>query len=282
LSVWDADTGILLWQREYSKEFEPSYPIFGMSASPLVWGNRCFVHFGGSGWEEPGKGAIVALHVSDGSEIWRWDGDSPALAASPVIAVIEGDRQLVFKAQENIVGLDPRTGKQLWRIPFKVSMDNTIVTPLVIGVRLLTSDYEKGFHAWQIQSDGEYWSVKKLWRNRAVSLFTSSPVAVKGQVVGFSHLRKGQLFGLDPSDGKVLWRGESKWGDHASLIAWGDELLVFKEDGSLVVGKVSREGLLAQLQYRLGSSRMWAHPAIVDGQIIIKDGSRLKVYRLRG
>jgi outer membrane protein assembly factor BamB len=282
LSAWDADNGILLWRREYSQEFEPSYPIFGMSASPLVWDNQCFVHFGHSGWDEfDGQGAMVALRVSDGQETWRWDGDGPALAASPVIAVIEGVRQLVFKSQENIVGLAPQTGKELWRIPYKVSMDNTIVTPLVIGNRLLTSDYDKRFHAWQIQSNGESWTVRKLWRNRAVSLFMSSPVLVGKQLIGFSHLRSGQLFGLDPSDGEVLWRGEPRSGEHASLISWGNEVLVFQEDGSLVVGKVSREGMLSQRRYRLGSSPMWGHPAIVNGQIIIKNGSHLKVYRLR-
>jgi outer membrane protein assembly factor BamB len=227
---------------------------------------------------------MVALRVSEGREIWRWDGDGPALAASPVIAEIEGHLQLVFKTEENIVGLDPRTGKELWRIPFKVSMDNTIVTPLVIGDRLLTSDYEKGFRAWQIQSNDESWTVRELWRNRTVSLSLSSPVLVHGQIIGFSHLRKGQLFGLDPSDGEVLWRGEPKWGEYTPtpLIAWGDELLVFREDGWLVVGKVSREGLLSVRRYRLGSFPMWGHPAVVDNRIIIKDGSRLVVYRIRG
>ncbi len=107
-----------------------------------------------------------------------------------------------------------------------------------------------------------------------------SPVVVENQVVGFSHFRKGQLFGLNPNNGEVLWRGESKWGEHASLISWGDELLVLREDGSLIAGKVPREGFQSQRRYRLGSFPMWGHPAIVDGRIIIKDGSQLKVYRV--
>ena len=106
---------------------------------------------------------------------------------------------------------------------------------------------------------------------------------VAQQVVGFSNLRKGQLFGLDPSDGEGLWRGEPRWGEHASLIAWGNQVLVFLEDGSLVVGEVSQGGFRSLRKYPLGESRalryheegtytmtigkvMWAHPAIVDSR----------------
>lgn len=284
LSVWDAEKGILLWRTEYSKEFEPSYPIFGNSASPLVWRNRCFVHFGASGREDLDEdGAMVALNVTDGTEIWRWDEDGPALGASPVMAVIHGAHQLVFKSEEKIVGLDPRNGKELWQIPFRVSMDNTIVTPLVIGDRLLTSNYEKGFRAWRIQNIENSWTVRELWRTRSASIAISSPVVVGEQVVGFSQFRRGHLFGLNPSDGKVLWRGEPRWGDFTPtpLISWGDELLAFKEDGTLVVGKVSRKGLISQRRYRLGRYPMWGHPAIIDNRIIIKDRNFLKVYKLR-
>jgi len=285
LSAWDAYKGTLFWQKEYSEEFKPSYPLYGTAVSPLVWEDRCFAAFGASGREGlDEKGAIVALRVSDGSEIWRWDGDGPALAASPVIAVIEGAPQLVSKTEENIVGLDPRTGKELWRIPFKVTQDNTIVTPLIMGNRLLTSDAEKGFNAWQIRRKGESFGVQNLWTNRAVSLGLSSPVVVAGQIVGFSHFNSGQLFGLDPSDGKLLWRGEPRWGAyvHVPLISWGEELLALREDGRLVVGKVSSNGFTPMRQYRLGSTRTWGHPAIIDGRIVIRDGTRLAVYQLMG
>ena len=283
LSCWDAQSGTLLWRKEYSSDFDPSYPIFGMSISPLVWEDRCFVHFGSSGREAlDEKGAIIALRASDGNEIWRWAGDGPALGASPVLAVIKNDWQLIFKTENNIVGLHPRTGKELWRIPFKVSMDNTIVTPLIIGDKLLTSDYEMGFCAWHIQSDGNSWSAQEIWKNRSLSLSTSSPVVVGDQVFGFTHFRKGQLFGIDPGDGKIVWRGEARWGEWAPtpLISCGDNLLAFKEDGTLVVAKVSRDGLLSQRRYRLGNYPMWGHPAIAGRCIFTRDGNRLVAWRI--
>jgi outer membrane protein assembly factor BamB len=282
LSAWDADAGTLLWRKDYSGEFDPNHTLFGAAASPLVWGGLCFVHFGGpkeGKLGSPGPGAMVALSVVDGAEVWRWSGDSPGLGASPVIQAIDGRPQLVFKARASIVGADPRTGSELWRIPFKVTEDNTIVTPVFLDDVLLTSDYDKGMSAWRIEEQGGTWTARELWHHREASLFMSSPVVVGDLIVGLSHFKRGQLFALDPGSGRVMWREGERWGEHASLIAWGNQVLVFREDGSLVVGEVSRERFRSVRTYRLGGDRMWGHPAAVDDRIIIKDGSRLAVYR---
>ncbi len=283
LSVWEADTGTLLWRRDFSPEFDPSYTFFGSAASPLVWGGLCFVHPGGSLVPEIGKlepGAMIALRLEDGSEAWRWTGDGPGLGATPVVYEPGGQPQLIFKTRTQIVGVDPRTGSELWRIPFQVLEDNTITTPLLIGNRLLTSDYDVGVFAWSLIAVGGTSTPRMLWSTREASLSMSSPVVVGDQVVGFSHLHKGQLFGLDPATGRVLWQGEPKWGEHATLISWGGHLLVFREDSSLVVGEVSRDGLQILRRYQLGSTGTWAHPAIVDNLILFRSGKRLATYQL--
>jgi len=189
----------------------------------------------------------------------------------------------VFKSLEHIVGLDPLNGQELWRVRYKVTQDNTIVTPLLVGDLLVTSDWDLGLHAWRIELHAGSWSARKLWETRGASIFTSSPVVVRAGedalVVGFSHFNSGQLFGLDPSAGEVLWRGPRRSGEHVSLIAWGNELLVFQEDGSLVVGQVSRDGFRPLRTYVLGRSGTWAHPAIVDDRIIVRDGDLLAAFR---
>ena len=137
-----------------------------------------------------------------------------------------------------------------------------------------------GIRAWKLASSDQGWAAQQLWHNRDVSLSMSSPVLAGGLIVGFSQFRKGQIFVLDPGDGELLWRGAGRWGEHATLIAAGDRLLVFREDGSLLVGEVSASGFRPSRTYRVGSSRMWSHPAIVGKLILIRDRNRLKVYRV--
>jgi outer membrane protein assembly factor BamB len=283
LSAWDAGTGRLLWSKESSKEFQPGYPYFGEAASPLVWGDLCFVHLGGhprDDFQKPGLGAIVALSVADGREIWRWNKEDPAIGASPILQEIAGRPHLIFKTKQNIVGLDPRTGWQLWQIPAKAGIDNTIVTPLFVDGLLLNSDYDSGISAWRIQPFGEHWATRRLWQHRQVSLFMNSLVPAGGLVVGFSHFQKGQLFGLDPATGAIAWRGAPRSGEHASLIASGGRLLVFLDDGSLTVGQVLRDRFQPERKYNLGASVAWAHPAVAGNRLIVRDGGRLAAYCL--
>jgi outer membrane protein assembly factor BamB len=284
LSAWAADTGEHLWRKDYSSELDPSHPYFGASASPLVWNELCFVHFGSNDGQVPdveGRGAMIALRVRDGEEVWRWEGDAPAMAASPVIQEIEGSAQLVFKSEEHIVGLDPRSGEELWLMPFVVDMDNTIVTPLFREDRLLTSDYQKGTHAYRIHSTDQTWTAEHLWRSRD-SMFMTSPVLVGDLLVGFSHQRRGQLVALDAGDGSLAWRGQPGLGEHLSLIAWGDQLLVFREDATLVVGTVTREGFSPLETYRVGSTGSWCHPAVAHGRVLVKDGDTLMCLSIGG
>jgi outer membrane protein assembly factor BamB len=278
LNAWDAATGELLWKRESAAEFDPSFPYFGAAASPLVWRGLCFVHFGGhvrGPMETPARGAMVALRVSDGHEVWRWSGDGPALGASPVIHPIEGEPQLVFKTKKSLVAVDPRTGKEIWQTAYRVPMDNTIVTPLLIGDLLITSDFDIGMMAWRIQRSGDSWRLRELWSHRKASLFTSSPVIAGGLLIGFSHLRHGQLFALDPQEGTVLWQQEPRSGEHATLIASGSQLLVIRDDGRLQLGEVDRMGLHLLGEYPLGPSAAWSHPAIVGEKIVFRHDSRL-------
>ena len=144
----------------------------------------------------------------------------------------------MFKTKKMMVGADVRTGRELWRIPYVVSQDNTIVTPLVVDGRLITSDFDRGVEAWEIRARGSYWTVKQAWKTRSVSMFMSSPVVAGGLLVGFSHMHRGQLFLLDPKSGNVRWQGSGRSGEHASLIGWGDEAMVFMDNGSLIIGKV--------------------------------------------
>jgi len=285
LSAWDAATGRLLWRRQSGPEFRGRFPYFGAAASPFVWGQLCFVHLGGDDRKNadgPGSGAMTALQVADGREMWRWTGDGPAMGASPIVATVGGREHLVFKTKRKIVGLDPQTGKELWQFAYVVSQGNTIVTPLVLGDRLVTSDYDFGIAAWQIRpgSPSGAWSARSLWQTRDASMFMSSPVVIDGLVVGFSHFRKGQLFTLDPANGTITWRGGVRGGEHATLVAWGDRVLVFGEDGWLEIHRVSRGGLALERRYQVGGALSWSHPAVTGTRILVRDGTRLAAFGL--
>ena len=66
-------------------------------------------------------------------------------------------------------------------------------------------------------------------------MYMSSPVLVNGRVVGLSHRKRGQYFGLDPATGKVEWTSEPGQGENAAFVLADGALLVLQGDGTLLV-----------------------------------------------
>ena len=111
LSAWNTESGELLWRQDYSDRFEKSHPYWGVSTSPLVDGKRVIVHFGGDD-----RGALVALDVASGEEIWS-HGKDGASYSSPLLAEIAGVRQIVEWNHRALVGVESKTGRLLWEYP---------------------------------------------------------------------------------------------------------------------------------------------------------------------
>ena len=75
-------TGKRHWQREFSKQFDATSPLYGAAMSPAVDQDHCIVHVGGHD-----KGALLALDLETGETVWSCGEDGPAYA-SPVVTTL--------------------------------------------------------------------------------------------------------------------------------------------------------------------------------------------------
>ena len=75
-------------------------------------GNLVIVQIGGQE-----NACLLAFDKTDGKEIWRALSDKTAYT-SPVIIEQAGQKVLVAWTFEQVVGLNPLTGKLFWQIPF--------------------------------------------------------------------------------------------------------------------------------------------------------------------
>jgi len=94
--------------------------MWGLSASPLVYGDSLIVHAGASP-----DGCLLALDRESGEERWRSLPD-PAGYSTPILVDHEGRRQLIAWTPTNVRGLDPETGELLWSVPFEVNYGTSI------------------------------------------------------------------------------------------------------------------------------------------------------------
>jgi outer membrane protein assembly factor BamB len=272
LSAWDAKAGAVLWRKDFQKDFPTTTPDFGVAMSPIVAADKLIVHAGG------GKGgAILALEPATGKEKWVWKGDGPAYA-SPIVATIDGVVQVVTQSQSHVVSLSVADGKLLWQIPFTTEYDQNIVTPVVIGDRVIFSGVAKPLVGYTIARSGGQWSAKQSWQNEALPMYMSSPVASGEYLYGLSQRNRGQFFCVDAQTGKTLWTTRGREGENAAMALAGDLLFVTTTEGELVIARASPKAFEVVKRYTIAESPVWAHPAPAGNGVLIKDAESLAYW----
>lgn len=272
LSAYDAKSGAVLWRKNFAQEFKSTSPAFGTATSPIIDGNNVIVHVGGED-----SGALTAFDVATGKVNWKWDGDGPGYA-SPIIATFGGVRQLITQSQKHCLAVAPADGKLLWKIPFTTPYDQNSVTPVVAGNAVIFGGVGKPTFAVKVTGAGE---PDQIWDVREITMYMSTPVLDGSTIYGMSDKQRGSLFALNAADGAVLWKGEGRLGENASLTDVGPALLVLSSSGELTVQQKTGRELKELAKYKVADSPVWASPAPAGDKLLIKDKTTLMLYQVR-
>jgi len=265
LSCFDAETGKVIWRKDFAGQYKSGSPVFGTAMSPLADRGLLIAHVGGDH-----SGALTAFDAATGEVKWTWDGDGPSYA-SPIVVELAGVRQVVTQSQLNIIGVDEATGKLLWKMPFTTSYEQNIVTPVLYKNTLIFSGLDKGVFAIRLARNGAEISPQKVWETKDASMYMNSPVLSGDLLFGFSHLKKGQLFCLDAATGETLWAGPPRAGDNAAVLASKSTLVALNNEGQLTIARVDAKSFEVIRQYTVAESPTWAHPLVMSDGVVIKD-----------
>jgi len=270
VAAHDLATGKLLWRREPSS----TLPLYGAAMSPVVDGNLVIAHVGGHD-----AGALTAFDAASGKIVWRWTGSGPGYG-SPIVAPLAGTRQVVTQTQQLMVGVDIADGRLLWQVPIRTNSDQNCVTPLIVGDLVIYSGLETPTIALRIGRKGSAFTADQVWRNEGVSLYMSSPAATDQALFGLSHRNRGQFFALDLATGNTLWTTRGREGDNASIVRAGPLLLLFTTNAEMIVARATPARWEEVKRYSIADSAVWAHPAVLGNQILVKDVDQLILWTL--
>jgi outer membrane protein assembly factor BamB len=273
LTAFDAKDGRIAWQKDFTGRFPATAPPFGTSMSPLVADGRLIVHAGGHD-----GGALIAFDPATGKEAWTLAGDGPSYS-SPIVTSFDGQDHIVIQVHRKILGVDPRSGRSLWSVPFVTPCDQNIVTPLRAGDLVVASSQDTGTQGIRVVRKGAGWEPVVAWHTQDVSMYMSSPVLVNGRVVGLSQKKRGQYFALDPATGAVEATSEPGQGEHAAFVmAGGGLLLLLQGDGTLLALPADGKTFVPVRRYHVADSATYAHPVPTARGILIRDETGLSLY----
>jgi outer membrane protein assembly factor BamB len=279
LICWDAKDGKQLWTVDTAKDFSPPNLGFGVSCSPLIEGEDVLVSVGAKG------ASIVAFNKDNGKVHWKGLDDVPSYS-SP-IAFGEGkSRQVVFLTGDALVSVSPGDGKLFWRIPLKDDLAESSTTPVKVGDFLLGSSVTFGSLGARLDTKDGKPTAEQVWKNRALTCYFSTPVPVgKEHVYMVTGAPPGRgtsiLRCVEVKSGKELWKKEKVGTFHASLLRTADDKLLMLEDfGNLVLIDPNPEGYKELARTNKVCRSTWAHPALSNGRLYLRDNSELICLQL--
>jgi outer membrane protein assembly factor BamB len=270
LNAWDTATGKQLWTKDFSQSIDTSKLFCGTAASPLLVNGRLVVEIG----SDIHGGQVLALDPATGKTEWEWKGPGPGYA-SPVLIDPGGSQQIVTMTEGSIVGLDGKTGQELWSAPFPDEWHENIATPLWTGTHLIVSGTRQGTHAYTVGKNAGKWQATEVWKNPDIAMYMSSPVFGDGLIYGHSSKRKGQFFAIDAKTGAVRWATEGREGEYASLLLTPQHVVFLTNGADLIVAKRGTASFTVERRYEVAQAATFATPVLLGSNILVRDATGL-------
>ena len=169
--------------------------------------------------------------------MWKTGDDRPGYA-TPMPISAGGQKQILFFTATGLLAVNPETGKEFWRVPWKTEFDCNICTPLPIGKDLLfvSSGEEVGCTMFKLSGAGP----EVLWQSKGkksvMMNYWANAVASGGHLYGISgefNETKMDLNCVDLNTGKLKW-SKKNFGKAAITLADG-HLFITTKKGDLVL-----------------------------------------------
>jgi outer membrane protein assembly factor BamB len=285
LCCFKADSGDVVWKKDFGKEYGAKPPLWGHSAHPLIDGNKLICVVGGEG------SVAVAFDKNTGKELWRALSAKEQGYAAPMIYTVNGQRQLIIWHAQAINGLDPETGKVFWTEPAETYAGMSIATPSVSQDKLFLTAYPA--LAMMLKLDATTASV--TWKGDKKNAFYtvfSSPHFENDFIYGVNSGKEnaGMLTCIKADSGERVWESLQAHGTKKPegsaeifLVKNGDHWFLANEKGDLIIAnltpkgyeELSRAHLLDPTSTAFGRKVLWSHPAYAEKCAFMRNDKEL-------
>jgi outer membrane protein assembly factor BamB len=170
----------------------------------------------------------------------------------------------------SLIGVDAKTGKLIWRFPWKTEFDVNAAMPVVSGNTVfITSGYNHGCALVAVNGK----NAKAKWESKAMQSQFCTPILSGGFLYGTSG-DNNKLVCLEMKTGKVRW--EHKGFEKGGAIAADGTLIAFEGgSGNLVMVKLAPDKYQELGRFRPLGGQSWTAPILADGKLIIRNQKTL-------
>ncbi|MEM7352180.1 MAG: PQQ-binding-like beta-propeller repeat protein, partial [Acidobacteriota bacterium] len=249
------------------RKFKVAMPYFGHASSPIRYGASLIVLAGGA----------MAFDLESGDLLWdNWDFE--ASYASPRVVRVAGRDQIVAPVAGEILGLDPASGKILWRQEHANQYKTILSSPLVLDDdRVFVSSAWVGSRSLRLGGDAER-GVTELWHNPKMQISYSNAVRVGDWIYASSGVEVDFLTSIHVETGEIGWKQRGL--AQTNLLRIGDRFLLLDEDGQLVLATLTPEQAIIHHKVQLFDSRSWTVPTLVGTRLYARNEKKILALEL--
>ena len=289
------ETGDIIWQKDFIKDYDSRIPTFGITSAPIVDGDHLITAVGAEG------GLVMAFDKRTGEEVWRSLEVTREIGyPQPIIIEAGGRRQLIVWHPAALVSLDPGTGEPYWEEEWEVGAGMSVATPVHSGNYLLVTQFYGGSLMMKLDQDRP--SASRLWKGQSRSempgetdglhAMITTPIMEDDHVYGVCSY--GELRALEAATGERVWMSDemvaqARWGT-AFFVKHRDRYFVNNDDGFLIIAQFTPEGYVERSRTKLieptssagfGPRRLfdrlvnWSHPAYANRHIFQRNDTEI-------
>ena len=277
------NSGELVWEKDFTEDFDGILPRFGHSEAAVVDGNKVFWTPGGKVYN------VVALNRFTGELLWNNKGFEERSGYNPG-ALIELPLRHIFVtfSAYHLMGFDTETGTLLWsqeqtntkpeeRQP---GLGDTHANSVIFdnGYIYYAAGDGNGGVKLQLSEDGS--QIKEVWRNPEFDSYMGAIVKIHNHLYG-SGTTKKEFKSIDAETG--ILNDSLKIGSGA-VIAADDLLYYYSQNGKLSLVEYDPNGKLNEIsQFKItqGSREHFSHPVIKNGILYQRHGQVLMAFDIK-
>jgi outer membrane protein assembly factor BamB len=271
----DKATGKRIWTHDLVKEFNAPLTGRGHSGSPILYNGTIIVTMGG-----PNQ-AVAAFNQESGKLVWK-AGYFVWAPASPILIDVDTQPQLVVFGGDIVTGMDPATGRQLWKHPHKTDYGLNISTPVWVPdshLLVVSSAYGTGTRAIELRQTAGKTTVTEQWHTGRMRVHIGTVI----RLGDFAYASSGDfgpafISAIDLKSGAIAWQDRSF--ARAQLLYADGKLIVLDEDGMLGLATVDQKGLKVLARASVLENLAWTPPTLVGTTLYVRDRKTLAAFDL--
>ena len=300
LHCLELGSGRVVWKRDLRAVYRVPQDFFGTASTPLVEGGLLVINVG-----VPGGPTVVGLDTETGREVWRAGTEWGQSYASPVPAVVHGERRVfVFAGGESsppsggLMSINPTTGGVDFAFPFRSRTRESVNAscPVVFDNEVfISASYRAGGALVEVRPDFTH---RVVWTTQEFALHYNTAIYRDGHLYGFDGRNMGDssLACVDAASGQVVWREVPLWTEtfelsgrqrqqimgtaRGSLLAADGHFLCLGELGHLLWMDLTPKGYTEVSRAWLFAAReSWALPVLSRGLLYVVQNARDLLHR---